>query len=497
MLKAMLGYTPMFLLGLAAPAPFAAAATYFVAPHGDDSRAGTESQPWKTLRKAAAAVQPGDTVRIKAGDYFVGPTWIVNRAGTAESPITYRAFGDGEVRITGSSLLPPEKWTRVKSGIYSTSLDGPVMAVFQNAYPLHSPGDRAKIFSVDDMIPNSFYVSDKTLYVWLEDGSDPKNSTMRAAPGHVVSLYDCHHTIFDGLTVEYGFNGIKNQGKTTHHIVIRNCVIRSISSQGIQPVAKDCVIERNLFQKIGSNKFEHGIYGSQAGTVIRHNVFEEIAGAGIHQFHQGDPPAGGSCEFSGNVFRKPRKTTVRSAPSGGSFYVDIIAWGQGGNRIFNNVFFGEGKRGGISLNSTDNLVSHNTFVSSAYAVAFYQGKVGNRVLNNIVQNAAKSFLVWPTKALPQTLDSNLDDSATAAPRWERDGVAYRAFADCQQPAGETHSSYADPQLVGPTDAHLQSGSPALDGGAAQQKVTFDIEGIARPQGAACDIGAYELKVTTK
>ena len=75
----------MFLFWLAAPAPFAAAATYCVAPHGDDSRAGTESQPWKTLRKAAAAVQPGDTVRIKAGEYFVGPTWIVNRAGTAEN----------------------------------------------------------------------------------------------------------------------------------------------------------------------------------------------------------------------------------------------------------------------------------------------------------------------------------------------------------------------------------------------------------------------------
>src|SRR5512136_1249532 len=128
MLKAMLGYTPMFLLGLAAPAPFAAAATYFVAPHGDDSRAGTESQPWKTLRKTAAAVQPGDTVRIKAGEYFVGPTWIVNRAGTAENPVTYRAFGDGPVRITGSSLLPPEKWTRVKGGVYSTPIDQPVMA---------------------------------------------------------------------------------------------------------------------------------------------------------------------------------------------------------------------------------------------------------------------------------------------------------------------------------------------------------------------------------
>ena len=144
MLKAMLGYTPMFLLGLAAPAPFAAAATYIVTPDGDDSHAGTESQPWKTLRKAAAAVQPGDTVRIKAGDYFVGPTWIVNRAGTAESPITYRAFGDGEVRITGSSLLPPEKWTHVKGGIYSTSVDQPIMAVFQSGL---SPGARVEIES--------------------------------------------------------------------------------------------------------------------------------------------------------------------------------------------------------------------------------------------------------------------------------------------------------------------------------------------------------------
>jgi len=97
--------------------------------------------------------------------------------------------------------------------------------------------------SPNDLIPNSFFVANKTLYVWLADGSDPKDSVMRVAPGHVVSLYDCHHTIFDGLTVEYGFNGFKDQGKTTHHITIRNCTIRSISSQGIQPVAKDCVIE--------------------------------------------------------------------------------------------------------------------------------------------------------------------------------------------------------------------------------------------------------------
>ena len=118
----------------------------------------------------------------------------------------------------------------------------------------------------------------------------------------------------------------------------------------------------------------------------------------------------------------------------------------------------------------------------------------NRVLNNIVQDAAKSFLVWPTKALPQTLDSNLYYNSTAVPRWERDGVAYRAFADYQQAAGETHSRYAAPQLAGPADAHLQPGSPAIDAGVAQQEVTIDHDGIARPQGAACDLGAYEFKI---
>ncbi|MBM4016806.1 MAG: DUF1565 domain-containing protein [Planctomycetes bacterium] len=485
------------ILFLLASGHAAIAATYVVAPGGNDSNPGTEAAPWKTLQKAVASVQEGDTVRIKAGEYFVGPTLTVRQAGTAEKPITYQAYGDGEVRITNSSALPADGWTHVKGSIYSTPISRGAVAAFRNAAPLHAPGDRATIFSVDDMIPNSFYVSGQTLYVWLEDGSDPKNSRMRVAPGHVISLRECHYSVFDGLAVEYGFNGIKDQGKTTHHITIRRCIIRSIASQGIQPVAGDCVIENNLFQMIGSNKYEHGIYGSRPGTIIRNNVFEEIAGAGIHQFHQGEPPAGGGCEFSGNVFRKPRRMTQRSSPSGGAYYVDIIAWGEGGNRIFNNVFYGEGKRAGISLNSVNNLVTHNTFIGSRSAVSFHNGKAGNRVLNNIVQDAPRSFLIWPANAMPQTLDYNLYYNASGAPRWERDGAAYLTFDEYQKAAGETHSRCVDPLLAGPADAHLKAGSPAIDAGVALKEVAADKDGAARPQGAACDIGAYEYRANAK
>jgi hypothetical protein len=254
------------------------------------------------------------------------------------------------------------------------------------------------------------------------------------------------------------------------------------------------VIERNLLQKIGSNKWQHGIYGSQPGTIIRGNVFEEIAGAGIHQFHQGDPPAGGGCEFSGSVFRKPRKMTVRPVPAARSpYYVEIIAWGQGGNRIFNNVFHGEGKRSGISLNSVSNRVWHNTFVGSACAIEFHVRKPGNQVFNNIMKDAARAFLIWPANALPQTLDYNLYHNAAAPSRWQHNGVVHQTFGAYQQAAGETHSRCEDPRLTGPADARPRPGSPAIDAGAASRELTTDNAGVGRPQGSAPDIGAFEFK----
>ncbi len=452
--------------------------TYVVAPDGNDSNPGTDELPWRTLQKAASSVGPGDTVRIKSGEYAIESGWKVKKAGTAEHPITYR--GEGEVRITSAWILPADAWTLVKDQTYSTPVTKRVMCVFQNATPLHQPGHRAKIDSVDDLIPNSFFVEKNVLYVRLEDGSPPKDSVMRASSGHVISLHDCHHTVFEGLTAEFGFTGFKMQGEETHHVTYRRCVIRSICNQGIQPVPKNAVIENNLFRKIGTNKFEHGIYGSEPGTIVRNNVFEEISGAGIHQYNT-DGRAGGGCEFSGNVFRKARRLTQRS---GGGYYLDLIAWGQGGNRIFNNVFHGEGKRGGISLNSRDNKVYHNTFVGSTYGVGFHDGKPGNHVLNNIVQDA-RTFVVWPKNALPQTLDYNLYHGTG---RWEQDGAIHRTFDAYQKAAGEGHSKVADPMLA---EGRPKPGSPAIDAGVATKEVPVDLEGT--PRGAAPDLGAYELK----
>jgi hypothetical protein len=443
-----------------------------------------------TLQKAANSVQAGDTVRIRAGDYFVGTTWRINRPGTPGNPITYRAHGDGDVRITNATILPSGSWEHLKDSIHYTQINSPVSSVFQNGIPLQQPGKPANVTSVEQMIPNSFYISGTTLYVWLEDGSDPKNSVMRVSPGHVVSLYDCHYTVFDGLTVEYGENGFKDNGKGTHHVTFRHNTIRSIRSQGIQPTPVESVIEHNLFQKIGTNKFTHGIYTSKAGIIIRHNAFEEMAGAGIHLYAQGKT-RGGNYQMYGNVFRKPRMMTL--PPSGNRYYTDIVAWEEGSNRIYNNVFYGEGKRGSISLNSPNNQVYNNTFVESASPIQLYAGKAGNRIFNNIfTTTGASRFLTWPANTGSQTLDYNLYFNTSGNPRWQKDGTTYTDFSAYQAAAGETHSLYGDPQLSSADNVRLQEGSSAINAGTPLSEVPQDFECTLRPQGSAWDIGADEF-----
>jgi len=54
--------------GVAASSP-AAGSTYYVAPAGSDSAAGTQAAPWASIAHAQAVVQPGDTVYLRGGTY--------------------------------------------------------------------------------------------------------------------------------------------------------------------------------------------------------------------------------------------------------------------------------------------------------------------------------------------------------------------------------------------------------------------------------------------
>ena len=57
------------VLGALAPLPVQAANTYYVAPTGSDSAAGSEAAPFATVGKAQSVAAAGDTVLIRGGKF--------------------------------------------------------------------------------------------------------------------------------------------------------------------------------------------------------------------------------------------------------------------------------------------------------------------------------------------------------------------------------------------------------------------------------------------
>ncbi len=73
--------------------------TLYVSPTGDDTADGSETQPLRSISRAAELVSPGDTVLIRGGEY--ADTLDVVVSGSAQRPITFRGAKGEKVVFTG------------------------------------------------------------------------------------------------------------------------------------------------------------------------------------------------------------------------------------------------------------------------------------------------------------------------------------------------------------------------------------------------------------
>ena len=80
-------------------------ATYFVAPSGDDSAAGTINRPWATINHAAKAVQAGDLVVVRGGRYGLSAQVRPKNSGRSDAWITFAGY-PGEKPILDAERLP-------------------------------------------------------------------------------------------------------------------------------------------------------------------------------------------------------------------------------------------------------------------------------------------------------------------------------------------------------------------------------------------------------
>ena len=78
----------------------ASAADYYVAPTGDDAAPGSLARPFRTLAKAAAALQPGDTCFLRGGTYreVLAP----GKSGEPGKPLRFAAYRGEAVVLSGA-----------------------------------------------------------------------------------------------------------------------------------------------------------------------------------------------------------------------------------------------------------------------------------------------------------------------------------------------------------------------------------------------------------
>ena len=95
-------HPPMRPLPVAVKAPLAAGPKLFVdAARGDDTSAGSEKAPWKTLAHALRQLKPGDTLYLRGGTFYEKVAPI--RSGTADAPIMIASY-PGELAIVDGGL---------------------------------------------------------------------------------------------------------------------------------------------------------------------------------------------------------------------------------------------------------------------------------------------------------------------------------------------------------------------------------------------------------
>jgi len=198
-------------------------------------------------------------------------------------------------------------------------------------------------------------------------------------------------------------------------------------------------------------------YGPVGNVVIDRNVIRNIGYKMI-----------GTCPQVQGIYISNANNLVTNNVVSGVAAVGIHQWhGATASTIVNNTTFhnaagillGQGDSGATAAGSNNNYVANNIVYDNTTYGIYEAGKLGtnNKYVNNLV---ARSKLAWRVKG-------SVSGTVSSEPLM----VNYQAN--------------------GSGDYRLLSSSPAIDRGTSAKAPAIDYAGVARPRGAAVDIGAYE------
>lgn len=438
------------------------AATYLVAPGGSDSASGSPSAPWATISHAADQVGPGDVVQVAPGTY---PEQVyVTSSGTSAAPIRFEALGDpgdaeasDDVTVEAFRLLGDHievSGFRVRTidcgdgDSYGIEARGTGFLIEGNdIYEMPDGGIQTSVGSSNGVIRNNRL--ERNVQSGIELHGD----------GHLVEGNEIIHPLERHPVSACNNGGDDANGVTffgTNHVLRGNLIYDiDYSDPDVLDAHADC------FQTYGSWYAEEPI---NSDILVEDNVCEAL-------------------------------TYQVEDENGNGFYIQDVTR----LTIRNNVFLTYGGLG-ASEDVVDLQVINNTFVSAMDigGVAdthrgvdlWHQTVTGGVIRNNIFVDFRGGPFYIGSQVTNTIADHNLMYWSDGVDRVE----SWWGF-QCDQ----DDNLCADPQLVDPKpadpaalDFRIAADSPAIDAGSSSVAVSDDIDGVARPQGAAFDLGAHEL-----
>src|SRR5215475_13587310 len=498
-------FLSLFVLFVCVSGAFAQANTsFYVATTGNDSNPGTQTSPWRTVQHAADTARAGSTINVRAGIYEELVT-IHASGNPSEGYITFRSY-PGETAILDATRFSPD----ARSAI---------LTIHDKSYV------RIEGFEIRN-------------YRTAERRLTPLCISVMGAGSHIALLHNnVHH-------IEQTFPGRDAPGSGGNGFGI------AVYGTDAKNPITDLLIDGNEVHHLQTGSSESLVVnGNVTNFRITKNIVHDNNNIGIDVIgfeHTAPDPAVDQARdgvVSGNLvynITSKGNPAYRNDESSDGIYVD------GGTRILiernvvHNVDFGielasehkdratsyitarnnliyHSHTAGVSIGGyaperghTDHcIVINNTLyendTSSTGSGEFQmQWNMADNIFeNNIVYAGPRCLMMLNRSQIdksrpPAIIDHNLYYCASGAQAstWAGASNTITGFDKYVEATGnDRHSHFSDPRFVDPAknDFHLQSDSPALAAGTAENTPIgeLDLEGAPRVKSGRIDIGCYQ------
>jgi parallel beta-helix repeat protein len=366
-------------IGSASYAPVSG--SIFVSPSGNDTNAGTQVSPYKTVAKALAAAAAGKTIVLRGGTYH--ESVASSRTVTLQNYPGEAVWFDGSVPISSwthtGSVWVSSGWTAAFSSMMGG--DAAFKQRFIGTNALAADPDQAfvngsqlkQVAAATNVVAGTFAVNDSAHTITI--GTDPSGKDVRGTNLARAVYLSGANSVIQGIGFRRYANGyevtgavkLSNTGGT-----IRNVVVNDVATTGISISSNNKTVDHVTVQGAG----QLGIGGTQNdNSVVSNSIFSNN---NTENFK--DAPVAGGLKFT-----SARVMTVKNVDAsnnlGSGIWFDVSSYKV---TIVNNTANNNSKHG-IEMEVSDTgMIANNEATNGGEDGIIVYDSANVKVWNNEV-----------------------------------------------------------------------------------------------------------------